>query len=68
MDEDAALGHAESMNPGNPTKGRKIVFTFRIDPRIKEAAKRAASEARTTLSTYVQNLIRLDLWRKGLLG
>jgi predicted HicB family RNase H-like nuclease len=72
MDEDAVLGHPEGMNLGDtpmaPDKGSKIVFTFRIDPRIKEAAKRAASEARTTLSKYVQNLIRMDLWRKGLLG
>jgi len=45
----------------------KIVFTFRIDPHIKEAAKKAALEAKTTLSKYIQNLIRLDLWRKGLL-
>lgn len=56
------------MNPGDTDKGPKFVFTFRIDPRIKEAAIRAAAEARTTLSKYVQNLIRLDLWRKGLLG
>jgi predicted HicB family RNase H-like nuclease len=47
---------------------RKIVFTFRIDPRIKEAAKKAALEARLTLSKYVEELIRLDLWRKKLLG
>lgn len=56
------------MNPVDIDKGPKFVFTFRIDPRIKEAAKRAAAEARTNLSKYVQNLIRLDLWRKGLLG
>jgi predicted HicB family RNase H-like nuclease len=72
MDEHAVLGHPEGMNLGNTPKahgkGSKIVFTFRIDPRIKEAAKRAAAEARTTLSKYVQNLIRLDLWRKGFLG
>jgi predicted HicB family RNase H-like nuclease len=55
------------MSLGDTTKGCKIVFTFRIDPRIKEAAKRAAAEAKTTMSKYVQNLIRLDLWRKGLL-
>jgi predicted HicB family RNase H-like nuclease len=46
----------------------KIVFTFRIDPRVKEAAKKAAKEASQTLSRYVENLIRLDLWRKGLAG
>ncbi len=49
-------------------KVSKVVFTFRIDPRIKEAAKKAALEARLTLSRYVEDLIRLDLWRKGLLG
>ncbi len=48
-------------------KVSKVVFTFRIDPRIKEAAKKAALEARLTLSRYVEDLIRLDLWRKGLL-
>lgn len=46
----------------------KIVFTFRIDPRVKEAAKKAAAEAKLTLSRYVENLIRLDLWRKRLIG
>ena len=56
------------MKPGDTDKGPKFVFTFRIDPRIKEAAKKAAAEARMTISKYVQNLIRLDLWRKGLLG
>jgi hypothetical protein len=45
----------------------KIVFTFRIDPQVKEAAKKAAKEANMTLSRYVAELIRLDLWRKGLL-
>lgn len=53
-----------SMTPKVP----KIVFTFRIDPRVKEAAKKAAKEAKMTLSRYVAELIRLDLWRKGLLG
>ena len=46
----------------------KIVLTFRIDPRVKDAAKKAAGEAKLSLSRYVENLIRLDLWRKGLLG
>ena len=46
----------------------KIIFTFRVDPRVKEAAKKAAEEAKLTLSRYIENLIRLDLWRKGLLG
>ncbi len=49
-------------------KVSKVLFTFRIDPRVKEAAKKAALEARLTLSRYVEDLIRLDLWRKGLLG
>jgi predicted HicB family RNase H-like nuclease len=48
-------------------KVAKIVFTFRIDPRVKEAAKKAAQQAKLTLSRYVAELIRLDLWRKGLL-
>jgi predicted HicB family RNase H-like nuclease len=46
----------------------KRLFTFRIDPQVKEAAKKAAQEAKVTLSKYVENLIRLDLWRKRLLG
>ena len=46
----------------------KIIFTFRVDPRVKEAAKKAAEEAKLTLSRYIENLIRVDLWRKGLLG
>ena len=53
---------------GMTFKVSTIVFTFRIDPHIKNAAKKAASEAKTTLSKYIRNLIRLDLWRKGLLG
>lgn len=44
----------------------RIVFTFMIDPRVKEAARKAAQEAKLTLSRYVENLIRVDLWRKGL--
>ncbi len=55
------------MNPGDTEKGPKFVFTFRIDPRIKEAAKKAAAEARTNISKYVENLVRIDLWRRGLL-
>lgn len=46
----------------------KRLFTFRIDPYVKEAAKKAAKEAKMTISKYVENLIRLDLWRKRLLG
>lgn len=46
----------------------KIIFTFRVDPRVKEAAKKAAEEAKLSLSRYVENLIRLDLWRRGMLG
>jgi predicted HicB family RNase H-like nuclease len=60
-------GPCGSYRCGMALKVSKIVFTFRIDPHIKEAAKKAASEAKTTVSKYIQNLIRLDLWRKGLL-
>jgi predicted HicB family RNase H-like nuclease len=56
--------HGSGMTPKVP----KIVFTFRIDPRVKEAARKAASEAKLTISKYVENLVRVDLWRKGLLG
>ena len=45
-----------------------MVLTFRIDPRVKEAAKKAAQQLKSTLSQYIQELIKLDLWRKGLLG
>lgn len=51
-----------------PLKVPKIVFTFRIDPRVKEAAKKAAAAAKLSVSKYVENLIRLDLWRKGMMG
>jgi len=47
---------------------QKIVITFRIDPKIKEAAKRCAKEAKQTLSRYVEELIKQDLWKKGMLG
>jgi len=46
----------------------KIFFSFRIDPKIKEAAMKAAIAAKLTISRYVEELIRLDLWRKRLLG
>ncbi len=59
-------GHPVVMSPQEPEP--KTFFAFRIDPRIKEAAKKAAIQAKLTLSRYVENLIRLDLWRKRLLG
>jgi predicted HicB family RNase H-like nuclease len=49
-------------------KVKKIALTFRIDPEIKEVAKRVAREAKQTLSRYIDQLIKLDLWRKRLLG
>jgi predicted HicB family RNase H-like nuclease len=49
-------------------KVKKIALTFRIDPEIKEGAKRVAREAKQTLSRYIDQLIKLDLWRKRLLG
>jgi hypothetical protein len=45
----------------------KIFFSFRIDPKIKEAAKKAAIAAKMTISRYVEELIKLDLWRKRIL-
>jgi predicted HicB family RNase H-like nuclease len=54
------------MSPQEPEP--KTFFALRIDPRIKEAAKKAAKQARLTFSKYVENLIRLDLWRKRLFG
>jgi predicted HicB family RNase H-like nuclease len=59
-----ARSEADFMTP----RVTKRLFTFRIDPQVKEAAKKAAQEAKVTLSKYVENLIRLDLWRKRLLG
>jgi len=47
---------------------QKTVFTFRLDPKVKGAAKKVAQEARKTLSKYIEELIRIDLWRKGMLG
>jgi predicted HicB family RNase H-like nuclease len=49
-------------------KVQKIVITFRIDPKLKEAAKKVAREAKRTLSKYVEELIRIDLWRKHIPG
>jgi predicted HicB family RNase H-like nuclease len=46
----------------------KMAFTFRLDPKLREAAKKIALEARQTLSRYIEQLIKLDLWRKKLLG
>jgi hypothetical protein len=34
---------------------------------LKEAATRAAREVKLTLSRYIQELIRRDVWSKGLL-
>jgi predicted HicB family RNase H-like nuclease len=47
---------------------KKIVFTFRVNPKLKEAARQAARQAKLTLSKYVEDLVKLDLWRKGLLA
>jgi predicted HicB family RNase H-like nuclease len=47
---------------------QKIAIAFRIDPVIKEAARKCALEAKQTLSRYIEQLIKLDLWRKRLLG
>jgi predicted HicB family RNase H-like nuclease len=47
---------------------QKIAITFRIDPKVKEAAKKVAWSARQTLSKYIEELIRIDLWRKRMLG
>jgi predicted HicB family RNase H-like nuclease len=49
-------------------KIQKITIAFRIDPKIKEAAKRFALGTKQTLSRYIEQLVRLDLWRKRLLG
>ena len=46
---------------------QKIAITFRIDPNLKQAAKQVAKAAKQTLSRYIEQLIRLDVWRKGLL-
>jgi predicted HicB family RNase H-like nuclease len=46
----------------------KVVITFRIDPELKEIAKKVAWASRQTLSKYVEELIRVDLWRKHMLG
>ena len=49
-------------------KIQKITITFRIDPSLKEAAKRVALGAKQTLSRYIEQLVKLDLWRKRLMG
>jgi len=45
---------------------QKTSKTFRIDPVIKAAAVILAHEAQQTLSQYIEQLIKLDLWRKKL--
>lgn len=47
-------------------KIQKTLKTFRIDPVIKAAAVILANEAKQTLSQYIEQLIKLDLWRKKL--
>jgi len=47
-------------------KIQKTLKTFRIDPVIKAAAMILAHEAQQTLSQYIEQLIKLDLWRKKL--
>ncbi len=47
---------------------QKIAITFRIDPNLKQVAKQVAKAAKQTLSRYIEQLIRLDVWRKGLMG
>jgi hypothetical protein len=42
--------------------------TFRIDPVTKAAAVILAHEGKQTLSEYIEQLIKLDLWRKKLSG
>ena len=49
-------------------KIQKITITFRLDPKLKQAAKQVAKAAKQTLSRYIEQLVKLDLWRKRLLG
>jgi antitoxin component of RelBE/YafQ-DinJ toxin-antitoxin module len=46
----------------------KILVNFRIEPALKAAAMKLAKEARFTVSRYIEELVRRDLWSKGLLG
>lgn len=48
-------------------RSEKIAITFRLDPKLKQVAKRVTKAAKQTFSRYIEQLIRLDLWRKGLL-
>jgi antitoxin component of RelBE/YafQ-DinJ toxin-antitoxin module len=48
-------------------KAEKIPVLFRIDPMLKQAAKRVAKEQHLTLSGYIEDLVRRDAWSKGLL-
>jgi predicted HicB family RNase H-like nuclease len=57
----------QETNISKGDRSLKKVFTFRIDPQLKEAAKKAAREVKLTVSRYIQELIRRDLWSKGLL-
>ena len=44
-------------------RSAKIAITFRLDPKLKQVAKAAKQK----FSRYIEQLIRLDFWRKGLL-
>jgi len=57
----------QETNISKGDRSLKKVFTFRIDPQLKEAAKKAAREVKLTVSRYIQELIRRDLCSKGLL-
>jgi hypothetical protein len=48
-------------------RSEKIAITFRLEPKLKQVAKRVTKAAKQTFSRYIEQLIRLDLWRKGLL-
>jgi len=48
-------------------RSAKIAITFRLDPKLKQVAKQVAKAAKQKFSRYIEQLIRLDFWRKGLL-
>jgi predicted HicB family RNase H-like nuclease len=48
-------------------KVTKILTGFRIDPRVKALAMKAAAQENRSLSNYIEQLIRNDLVTRGLI-
>ena len=45
----------------------KILIGFRLDPRLKQVAVKAAQQENRSLSNYIENLILKDVEERGFL-